>query len=103
MAMEHLFFCILLLGLMSPILLLIFPNINYRHKSILVSLTGGFWIYISINFLAIHFVYLVKDERGMFLLLSVLHGMWVSILAAGLIMAFFIEKKKSLDRSNQKL
>ncbi|GAB4536075.1 MAG: hypothetical protein Tsb0014_23530 [Pleurocapsa sp.] len=98
--MDRLFFYILLLGSASSIALLLFPKISYTIKGVLVSLAGGFWIYISINFLAWNFIYIAKDKHGVFFLLSVLHGIWISISAMGFIMTFFIEKKKSCNRNN---
>ncbi|MEM8722474.1 MAG: hypothetical protein AAGE84_24810 [Cyanobacteria bacterium P01_G01_bin.39] len=102
MNLERFFFYFLSIGLMSVVILLAFPKVNYIIKAILVSLTGGFWIYLSINFMAINlYLYLFENTNGILVLMSMICGIILSILAASLIMAFLIEKKKLHDNPNK--
>lgn len=102
MNLERFFFCFLLIGLTSAVILLAFPKVNYITKALLVSLISGFWIYLSINFIAINLhIAFFKDTVGILILLSMMCGILVSILAASLIMAFLMEKKKLHDNYNK--
>ena len=101
MNFVHILIAFLSPGLISALILLIVPKVNYLVKATLVSFTASLWICISIIFLAINLTYIFTESTGIFIFLSAICGMVLSILAGGLIMAFFLEKKKSQDSSNE--
>ncbi|MEL6462641.1 MAG: hypothetical protein AAFQ91_31190 [Cyanobacteria bacterium J06621_15] len=101
MNLEQVFLIFLLIGTISAVTLLAFPKISYMLKVISISLTCGLWIYLSINFITFNLIYITKYKTGIFSLIAMVCEIAVSILAASLIMAFLIEKKKIYDSSSQ--
>ena len=93
------------LGLLPAIILLIFPKIDRVIKRVLVSLVGALWVYISIIFLTIHYIYIINDQHGVLFLISMIGGLLAALLVGIAILIFLISKEtkiKNISNSSDK-
>lgn len=98
MNIEHIFLIFWIVGMLSTFTLLVIPEIKYSMKVILIFWVCTLWIYMSINFLTVNYIYITHDSTGIFLLISATVGILASISASAVVVSFLNEKKhKSLD------
>lgn len=101
MNLERLFIYLITLECFSAMILLILPRVHYLVKSFFISLLSGFWIYLSINFLTVNFIYIVHDDIGVFFLISFTVGAAVSTISGCVIMALLVERQKTSINSDK--
>lgn len=94
MISSNIHIALLLPGLISAFLLLIFPITNYIIKAALTAFVTILLGYISIILFGWNTVYLVSDTHGGIFLISVIAGVPLSIFSGLAIIAIFIKQNK---------
>lgn len=84
------------LCLVSALILLIFPKINYVIKAILTTLVTIFLGYISNSLFALNMAYLANDKHGIIILISFTYGLVISIFGGLAVLAIFIKKNEKM-------
>ena len=98
MDLSNSYVVILYLCLISALILLIFPNINYVIKAILTTLVTIFLGCISNSLFALNMAYMANDKHGIIILISFTftYGLVISIFAGLAVLAIFIKKNEKM-------
>ena len=95
MSLTNTYIAFSFLGLLSALVLLIVPKINYIFKAILTALIATLLTCTSIILFAWNSVYIVNDQYGIMVLIAAVYGTIVSIFSGLTVLAIFLEKNKT--------
>lgn len=101
MDLERLFVYFIALECFSAMILLILPRIHYLVKYFFIALLSSLWIYLSINFITVNFIYIVHDNVGIIFFISFTVGAAISAISGCVIMALLVERKKISSNSDK--